>query len=173
MSRAYVKHRDTLTMAMTATLAGAISMLAQFGLFVGGDRRSNSPLGPLVTLLAVIAAPIAATLVQMAISRSRSTPPTRPDPQISQTAAVARLRARSKLCTIARPVPHADRRGQSASAHLFIVNPLLGGGLRSLFMTHPATEDRIARLEEIAAQMGQTALPDDAAGRSASGDRPR
>ncbi|MFO1170581.1 MAG: zinc metalloprotease HtpX [Hyphomicrobiaceae bacterium] len=156
---AHVKHRDTLTMAMTATLAGAISMLAQFSLFFGGNRRSNSPLGPLVTLLAVIAAPLAATLVQMGISRSREYAADELGSHISQrplwlASALAKLaQARGRF-----RMPTAE--ANPASAHLFIVNPLTGSGMRSLFMTHPATEDRIARLEEIAAEMGQAALPD-------------
>lgn len=160
---AHVKNRDTLTMAMTATLAGAISMLAQFSLFFGGNRRSNSPLGPLVTLLAVIAAPLAATMVQMAISRSREYAADELGAHISQRplwlasalAKLAQVRGRFRMSTA---------EANPASAHLFIVNPLTGSGMRSLFMTHPATEDRIARLEEIAAAMGQTPV---------AGDRPR
>jgi heat shock protein HtpX len=151
---AHVKSRDTLTMAMTATLAGAISMLAQFGLFFGGRSRSDNPLGPIGTLLAILAAPLAATMVQMAISRSREYAADELGSHISQRPLwlasalqkLAQSRGRFHLYTA---------EANPASAHLFIVNPLFNGGLAGLFMTHPRTEDRIARLREIAVEMGQ------------------
>jgi heat shock protein HtpX len=154
---AHVKNRDTLTMAMTATLAGAISMLAQFGLFFGGNRRSNSPLGPFGTLLAVLAAPLAATLVQMAISRSREYAADELGSQISQRP-LWLASALQKLAQSRGKFHLYSAEANPASAHLFIVNPLFGRGLSSLFMTHPRTEDRIARLQEIAVEMGQLQL---------------
>ncbi|MEZ5926245.1 MAG: zinc metalloprotease HtpX [Hyphomicrobiaceae bacterium] len=154
---AHIKNRDTLTMAMTATLAGAISMLAQFGLFFGGRSRNDSPLGPIGTLVAMLAAPLAATLVQMAISRSREYAADELGSHISQRP-LWLASALSKLAQTRGRFRLVSAEVNPASAHLFIVNPLTGRGLASLFMTHPSTEDRIARLEEIAAEMGQVQL---------------
>jgi heat shock protein HtpX len=154
---AHIKNRDTLTMAMTATLAGAISMLAQFGLFFGGRSRSDNPLGPIGTLLAVLAAPIAATLVQTAISRSREYAADELGAHISQRP-LWLASALQKLAQARGRFHLFSAEANPASAHIFIVNPLFNGGLAGLFMTHPRTEDRIARLQEIAAEMGQLQL---------------
>ena len=149
----HVLNRDTLTMAMAATLAGAISMLANFSLFFGSRRDSRSPINPLMGLLIALAAPFAAMLVQMAISRSR---------EYEADAGGAKLTGHPLWLASAlrklersRGIANASAEAHPASAHMFIVNPLTGGGFDSLFITHPSTENRIARLEEIARQMGE------------------
>jgi heat shock protein HtpX len=149
---AHIKNRDTLTMAMTATIAGAVSMLANFGLWFGG-RRDN-PLGAIGSLLVMLAAPFAATLVQMAISRSREYHADELGAQICQrplwlASALLKLDAARK-----RTINWSAERNP-AHAHLFIINPLSGRHADSLFTTHPATANRVARLEEIARDWGQ------------------
>ncbi|MEZ5775955.1 MAG: zinc metalloprotease HtpX [Hyphomicrobiaceae bacterium] len=156
---AHVKNRDTLTMAVTATLAGAISMLANFGLFFGGRSRDN-PLGPIGTIVLLIGAPLAATLVQMGISRTREYSADALGAVICQRPLwlASALRKLSQLKGRYRN-PTAER--FPATSHLFIVNPLTPGGLAALFTTHPPLEERIARLEEIARDMGQVSGPGD------------
>ena len=147
---AHIKHHDTLTMTVTATIAGAISMLAQFGLFFGGGNRSNNGLGLIGTLAMVILAPLAAMLVQMAISRTREYSADATGAQISgRPLALASALARHQ---IENPVAEQH----PATAHLFIINPLSGARMDNLFGTHPATENRIAALQDIAARMGQS-----------------
>ncbi len=147
----HIHNRDTLVMTLTAVVAGAISMLANFAFFFGHGR--NNPLGIVGVILVMIFAPLAALLVQMAISRTR---------EFSADEFGARLTGRpqalasalAKIEALARraPNPHAER--NPASAHLFIVNPLAGEGVDSLFRSHPATELRIARLEALARAIG-------------------
>ena len=150
---AHVKHRDTLIMTMTATIAGAISMLSQFGMFFGG-RRNGNPLGWIGTLLVVLVAPFAAMLVQMAISRAREYQADKLGAWICQRPLwLASALARIARAAQGRPLESAER--HPATAHLFIVNPLSGHGMNSLFATHPAVEDRIARLEALAREWGQ------------------
>jgi heat shock protein HtpX len=152
---AHVKNHDTLTMTITATIAGAISMLAQFGLFFGGgNRNSNSGLGLIGTLAMVILAPIAAMLVQMAISRTREYGADDMGARISgQPLALASALAR--IDNAAHQIENQDAEQHPATAHLFIINPLSGARMDNLFATHPATENRIAALREIAARMDQ------------------
>lgn len=153
---AHVKNRDTLTMTITATIAGAIGMLANFAFLFGGHRDSEGrshPLGLVGGLLAMLLAPIAASLVQFAISRSREYAAD----QIGGEICGQPLWLASALQKLHRGVsqidnPTAER--SPASAHLFIVNPLHGGARDSLFSTHPAMENRVARLEAQAASMG-------------------
>jgi heat shock protein HtpX len=149
---AHIKNRDTLIMTITATLAGAISMLAQFGMFFGGNRNNNG-LGIIGTLAMVILAPLAAMLVQMAISRSREYQADRLGGQI-----VGRPRylasALAKLGRAAQAIPNERAEANPATAHLFIVNPLSGERMDNLFSTHPAMENRIAALEELEREMG-------------------
>jgi heat shock protein HtpX len=152
----HVKNRDTLTMAIAATLAGAISLLANFAFFFGGSRDRRSPLGPLGVLLVAIAAPFAAMLVQMAISRSREYDADALGAQISGHP-LWLASALSKLEASRRRILNQTAEEHPATAHLFIVNPLSGRGLDNLFITHPSTSDRIARREAIARQMGQLA----------------
>jgi heat shock protein HtpX len=150
---AHVKNHDTLTMTITATIAGAISMLAQFGLFFGGHRDNNSGLGVVGTVVMMILAPIAAMIVQMAISRTReyaadelgARTTGRPDALAS---------ALTKISAAAEAVPNPTAERTPATAHLFIVNPLTGHGMDNLFSTHPSTENRIAALRRLAADIG-------------------
>jgi heat shock protein HtpX len=151
---AHIKNHDTLIMTITATIAGAISMLAQFGMFFGHNRENNS-MGIIGTLLMVILAPIAAMLVQMAISRTREYSADNLGGRIAgQPMALAS--ALAKISNIAHAVPNEAAERNPASAHLFIVNPLSGARMDNLFSTHPATENRIAALEQLAAEMGQS-----------------
>lgn len=141
---AHVKNRDTLTMTITATIAGAISMLAHFGMFFGGNR--NNPLGLVGTLLVVILAPLAAILVQMAISRTREYGADRVGAEICGNP-MALASALNKLQQGASVVDNRDAEENPATAHMFIVNPLHARALDGLFSTHPKVEERIARLQ--------------------------
>jgi heat shock protein HtpX len=147
---AHIKNRDTLTMTVAATVAGAISMLAQFGFFFGaGGDRDRNPLGPLGVLLAVLLAPLAAMLIQMTISRTREYSADRLGAEISgQPLALAS--ALRKISGYAGQVPLMTAERNPASAPMFIVNPLTGARLDNLFSTHPNVENRIRALEEIA-----------------------
>jgi heat shock protein HtpX len=148
---AHVKNRDTLTMTITATLAGAISMLANFALFFGGRDRNN-PLGPIGTIAMVILAPLAAMLVQMAISRTREYAADRMGAFISGTP-LSLASALRRIASAVHHIPNDTAEANPATAHLFIVNPLTGAGFDNLFSTHPNTENRIAALERLAAEM--------------------
>jgi heat shock protein HtpX len=151
---AHVKNRDTLTMTITASIAGAISMLAQFGMFFGGGHRdNNNGLGIVGSLLMVILAPIAAMLVQMAISRTREYAADRGGAEISGHPDWL-ASALAKMERAAHAVPNETAELNPATAHLFIINPLSGAGVDNLFATHPSTENRIAALMQLAQQMG-------------------
>jgi heat shock protein HtpX len=151
----HIKNRDTLIMTITATIAGAISMLAQFGLFFGGNRDNNGGLGIIGTLAMVILAPVAAMLVQMAISRTREYAADNMGARISgQPAWLAS--ALAKIDNAARQIENVPAERNPATAPLFIINPLSGARMDNLFSTHPATENRIAALEQLAAEMGQS-----------------
>lgn len=157
---AHVKHHDTLTMTITATIAGAISMLANFGLFFGGGNRENngSPFGAIGTILMVFLAPLAAMVVQMAVSRSREYVADRTGAEIcGQPLALAS--ALAKIAGGAHQVQNYEAEANPATAHMFIINPLSGARMDNLFSTHPATENRIAALQELARQMGATRQP--------------
>jgi len=149
---AHIKNRDTLIMTVTATIAGAISMLAQFGLFFGGGDNRNNPLGIIGTIALVILAPIAASLVQMAISRSREYEADRIGAEIAGqplwlASALDRIQAGAERTL------NVDAERNPATAHLFIINPLTGQGMDNLFSTHPSTANRIAKLHEMAQGM--------------------
>ncbi len=153
----HVRNRDTLIMTIVATLAGAITMLAhlaQFAFLFGGYGRSDDREGanPFVALLAIIVAPIAATLIQLAISRSREYGADATGAHISHDPlALASALEKLQRGTEMRPLdPSAP--GAQATAHLYIVNPFAGGGLASLFQTHPPIPERVARLRAMAAQ---------------------
>ncbi|TFF25513.1 zinc metalloprotease HtpX [Jiella endophytica] len=149
---AHVEHRDTLTMTITATLAGAISMLANFGFFFGGSRDNNNPLGFVGVLLAIIVAPLAAMMVQMAVSRTREYEADRRGGEIcGQPLWLAS--ALGKIAGASHRIPNWGAERNPATAHMFIINPLNGQRMDSLFSTHPATENRIAALRELAAEM--------------------
>jgi heat shock protein HtpX len=167
----HVKNRDTLVMTLTATLAGAISMLANWGMFFGGSRDRNNPLGPFGAILMMILAPIAAMLVQMAVSRTREYGADRGGAEISGKP-LALAAALTKLDRAAHTIPNDTAEANPATAHLFIVNPLSGAGMDNLFSTHPSTENRIAALQEIAAQMGPGAAAGPWATRSAAAAEP-
>ena len=151
----HIKNHDTLTMTITATIAGAIAMLANFALFFGGNRNNNNPMGIVGTILLVLLAPIAAMIVQMAISRAREYEADRGGAEISgQPLSLAS--ALQKISGAAHEIPNEEAEANPATAHLFIVNPLSGMRMDNLFSTHPATENRIAALQEIAHEMGAT-----------------
>ena len=151
----HIKNRDTLTMTITATLAGAIGFLSQFAFFLGGGRDNRNPLGAVGMILVMILAPLAAMLVQMAISRTREYSADRAGAMIcGQPLWLAR--ALQRIEQLARGVVNEPAERNPASAHLFIVNPLRMGGIDSLFRTHPPTADRVRRLHELA---GAAATP--------------
>jgi heat shock protein HtpX len=142
---AHIKHRGTLTMTITATIAGAIGMLANFAFFFGGSRDNNNPFGLIGVLVAAIVAPIAAMLVQMAVSRTREYAADRMGAEICGRPSWL-ASALGKIAGAARRVENRDAERNPATAHLFIVNPLSGARMDNLFSTHPATENRIAAL---------------------------
>lgn len=150
---AHIKNRDTLIMTVTATIAGAISMLANFAMFFGSssDSRSN-PLGMVGTIALAILAPMAAMLVQMAISRAREYDADRVGAEIAgQPLWLAS--ALERIQSSASRVVNVDAERNPATAHMFIINPLAGHGMDSLFSTHPSTANRVARLQEMASGM--------------------
>lgn len=153
---AHVKNRDTLTMTIAATIAGAVGMLASFAFWFGGPRDSNgqrSPYSGLIALAAMLLAPIAATLVQLAISRTREYEADHTGAEIcGHPLWLASALGRLEQAAHAIPNPRAAQ--NPATAHLFIVNPLAGGGMASLFATHPSMADRIHRLREMAGVAG-------------------
>jgi len=154
---AHIKNHDTLLMTITATIAGAISMLAQFGMFFGGNR-DNGP-GIIGSIAMMILAPFGAMLVQMAISRTREYAADDLGARIcGQPMWLAS--ALAKIENAAHQIPNMDAERNPATAHMFIINPLSGQGMDNLFTTHPSTENRIAALQQLAAQMGaQGGLP--------------
>jgi len=153
---AHVRNRDTLTMTITATIAGAISMLAQFGLFFGGGHRSNnSGVGLIGTLAMVILAPLAAMLVQMAISRTREYAADNLGARIAgHTDGLSS--ALVKISNAAHHIENDTAERNPATAHLFIINPLSGQRMDNLFSTHPSTENRIAALDALARELGSS-----------------
>lgn len=140
---AHVKNRDILISTISATIAGAISMLAQFGMFFGG--RGNDRPNPILQILVMILAPLAAMVIQMAISRTREFGADRGGAEISGDP-VALASALAKIEAYARGIPMGTAEQHPETAQMMIMNPLSGGGLRGLFSTHPATQERIARL---------------------------
>ena len=146
----HVRNRDTLTMTLTATLAGAVSALANFAFFFGGRDENGRPTGVLGAIVVAVVAPLAAALVQMAISRGREYEADRGGAEISgDPAGLAQALRKIEACARGGYVlPDAER--NPATAHLFIINPLTGRGGDSLFSTHPSTENRVAALMELA-----------------------
>ena len=144
---AHVKNRDTLIMTITATVAGAISMIANFGLFFGGNR--NNPLGIIGVLAVAILAPFAAMLVQMAISRSREYAADRMGAEICGHP-LWLASALEKIERAAKGIDNDVAEANPATAHMFIINPLHARRVDSLFSTHPNTANRIAKLREMA-----------------------
>lgn len=145
---AHVKHRDTLISTISATIAGAISSIAQFGmLFAGGDRDRG--VHPAVAILIMILAPIAAMLIQMAISRSREFEADRGGAEISGDPG-ALASALQKIHNYAHRVPMETAEQHPETAQMMIINPLSAEGIKGLFSTHPQTEERVARLMAMA-----------------------
>ena len=150
---AHIKNHDTLLMTITATIAGAISMLAQFGMFFGGHRNNNSGQGAIATIVMMILAPLAAMLVQMAISRTREYAADNLGARIAgQPMWLAS--ALVKIEGAAHQIPNMEAEHNPATAHLFIINPRSGRGVDNLFATHPSTQNRIAALQQLAAEFG-------------------
>ncbi len=143
---AHVKNRDILTSTISASIAGAISALAQFGMFFGGGRDRPNAIAQMALL---ILAPLAAMLIQMAISRAREFGADRGGAEISgdPEALASALR---KIEAYARGTPLLSAEQHPETAQMMIINPLSGGDLKGLFSTHPATEQRVARLLEMA-----------------------
>jgi len=146
---AHVKHRDILISTISATMAGAISMLANFAMFFGGRDEEGRPTNPIAGIAVAILAPLAASVIQMAISRAREFEADRGGAEISGDPA-ALASALDKIHRYAQGIPLGPAEAHPETAQMMIMNPLSGGGLRGLFSTHPATEERIARLMEMA-----------------------
>ncbi|OCP23760.1 MULTISPECIES: zinc metalloprotease HtpX [unclassified Ensifer] len=156
---AHVQNRDTLTMTLTATLAGAISMLGNFAFLFGGNRENNNnPLGFVGVLIAMIVAPMAAMLVQMAISRTREYSADRRGAEICGKP-LALASALQKIAGAAHRIHNDDAERNPATAHMFIINPLSGERMDNLFSTHPNTENRIAALQQMAQEMSMGSTP--------------
>ena len=144
----HVKHRDILISTISATIAGAISSLAQFGMPFGGSRDGERA-NPIFSIIVMILAPIAAMLIQMAISRAREFEADRGGAEISGDPN-ALADALAKIDAYARGIPMQTAEAHPETAQMMIMNPLSGGGIRGLFSTHPATEERIGRLRAMA-----------------------
>jgi len=142
---AHVQHRDILISTISATVAGAISALAQFGMFFGGRDSEGHRANPLLGLLVMFLAPLAAMLIQMAISRTREFGADQGGAEISGDPD-ALADALKKIEQYAKGVPFPTAEEHPATAQMMIINPLFGGGLQRLFSTHPPTAERIARL---------------------------
>ena len=150
---AHVAHRDILISTISATMAGAISMLANFAMFFGGRDEDGRPANPIAGLAVAFLAPIAAGLIQMAISRAREFEADRAGAELSGDPQ-GLASALQKIQAYARGTPLEAAERNPATAQMMIVNPLLGGGLKSLFSTHPTTEERVERLLAMASMPG-------------------
>jgi heat shock protein HtpX len=150
----HVRNRDILISSVVATLAGAITLIAQFGIYFGGGRddRQQSPYGGILALLMLILAPLAALLIQLSISRSREYQADKTGAEVSGDP-LALASALRKLERATEVVP--SQTAQPAFAHLYIVNPLGGQTWSGLFSTHPPIEERIRRLEAMAGGMSR------------------
>jgi heat shock protein HtpX len=153
----HIRNRDTLLMTITAAIAGAVSMLANFGLYFGRGSN-NGNMGIVGSLMLVILGPLAAGLVQMAISRTREYAADKAGAEISRQP-LSLASALQKIAGAAHRIPNMPAERNPASAHLFIVNPLSGARMDNLFSTHPNVENRVARLQEMAREMGETGAP--------------
>ena len=146
---AHVKHRDILISTISATMAGAISALANFAMFFGGRDSEGRPANPIASILVALLAPLAAALIQMAISRAREFEADRGGAQISGDPQ-ALASALDKIHRYAQGIPLETAERHPETAQMMIMNPLSAGGLRGLFSTHPATEERVQRLRAMA-----------------------
>ena len=146
---AHVRHRDILISTVSATMAGAISMLANFAMFFGGRNSEGRSTNPIVGILVMLLAPLAASLIQLAISRAREFEADRGGAEISgEPQALAS--ALQKIERIAKGTPLEATERHPETAQMMIVNPLSAGGLRGLFSTHPSTEERVEKLMAMA-----------------------
>ena len=150
---AHVKHRDILISTISATMAGAISALANFAMFFGGRDSEGRPSNPIASIAMALLAPIAAMMIQMAISRSREFEADRGGAEISGDPA-ALASALEKIHRYAQGIPLETTERHPETAQMMIMNPLSGGGLRGLFSTHPDTAERISRLMAMAGRGG-------------------
>jgi heat shock protein HtpX len=146
---AHVKHRDILLSTISATMAGAIGMLANFAMLFGGRDDEGRPANPIAGLLVAILAPLAASLIQMAISRAREFEADRGGAEISGDPE-ALATALQKIQRYAQGIPLQTTERHPETAQMMIMNPLSGGGIRGLFSTHPSTEERVERLLQMA-----------------------
>ncbi|MFM7285034.1 MAG: zinc metalloprotease HtpX [Betaproteobacteria bacterium] len=149
---AHVAHRDILISTISATMAGAISALANFAMLFGGRDSGGRPSNPIATIAVMLLAPLAASLIQMAISRAREFEADRGGAEISGDP-LALASALEKIDHYARGIPFEAAERHPETAQMMIMNPLSARGVAGLFSTHPATEDRIARLREFARAM--------------------
>lgn len=148
---AHVKHRDTLISTVSATLAGAISSIGSFGMLLGGGHNASGErnVNPIVAMLIMILAPMAAMLIQMAISRAREFEADKAGAEISRDPK-ALASALEKIHNYAHQIPNETAEAHPETGQMMIINPLSGGGVRGLFSTHPQTEERVARLMAMA-----------------------
>jgi heat shock protein HtpX len=160
---AHIENRDTLTMTITATIAGAISMLGNFAFFFGGSRDNERPFGFIGAIVAMIVAPFAAMLVQMAISRTREYAADQRGAEICGNP-LWLASALKKIEAAAHQIPNEHAEANPATAHMFIINPLSGERMDNLFSTHPDTANRVAALEKLAQAMRTTPRPNQPAG---------
>jgi heat shock protein HtpX len=168
---AHIKNRDTLTMTMTATIAGAISMLANFAMFFGNSQDNRNPLGWVGSILIMILAPLAAALVQMAISRTREYEADKMGANIvgePQWLASALLKIERGAQRVVNPAAEHN----PATAHMFIINPLSGQGMDGLFTTHPTTANRVAALNALTQERQQVAPSSKRGARASGADAP-
>jgi heat shock protein HtpX len=149
----HVKHRDILISTISATMAGAVSALANFAMFFGGRDDHGRPSNPIATMAVALLAPLAAMLIQMAISRAREFEADRGGAEISGDPR-ALASALDKIHRYAQGIPLETTERHPETAQMMIMNPLSGGGLRGLFSTHPATEERVQRLLAMAGARG-------------------
>lgn len=146
---AHVKHRDILISTISATMAGAISALANFAMFFSGRDEEGRPTNMIASIAVSLLAPLAASLIQMAISRAREFEADRGGAEIANDPH-ALADALMKIDAFARGIPMPTAEAHPETGQMMIMNPLSGGGLRGLFSTHPATEERVARLRALA-----------------------
>ena len=146
---AHVKHRDILLSTISATMAGAISSLANFAMFFSGRDSEGRPSNPIASIAVALLAPLAASLIQMAISRAREFEADRGGAEIAGDPH-ALADALLKIHAFARGIPMPTAEAHPETGQMMIMNPLSGGGLRGLFSTHPATEERVAKLRAMA-----------------------
>ena len=150
----HVKHRDTLISTISATMAGAIGSIAQFGMFFGGGRgQDGERSSPIVGILMMFLAPLAASLIQMAISRSREFEADRMGAEISRDPK-SLASALTKISNYAHQIPNQTAEMHPETGQMMIINPLSGVSFDSLFSTHPKTEERVARLMAMTSNLG-------------------